>query len=543
MKINSIEPLESRIAPAAVAIDTTHHLATWTDFDGDLVTLKYSSADAPAFAASDNGMGLLVDKITLNAADHSDAAFTLSVKAAGGGDGHIDLGRIDAKGVPLKSWKSPAATIAEIDCGGVGTFVSGTLGAVPYSKFNNTGGDGNSVIDGNVNSFTVLGDVAAAAVFIQSSGKVGAVKIAGSLRGDAPSNLTFSGYVGVTASSLGSLFLGGSIIGGDDSLDGGLQTNQALTGKVTVLGSLVGGSGLASGTLQISGAKTVVIRGDVIGGSGVQSGGVNLANSGIVNIGGSVIGGTKDYSGEINAQSVSSLTIKGSVIGGANTAALNNLPVGAVNITGDLKTFSLGGDLVAGSYGSGNKVSYNGALLVGGNLGSAAIKGSIIGHDGYQAIVMAGGTAPATPGNYNAIGKLTVGGSVSYGYIAAGQTAGLVTPFADRIGTAENPDAGIGSVRVGGDWFHSNLSAGINDASTNGLQSTDTRDMGDAARQAVIGPVAIKGFVLDNPDALGFSGFVAEKIASLTEHGVKVFKSGDAARSLDSHGYVDVAEI
>jgi hypothetical protein len=128
---------------------------------------------------------------------------------------------------------------------------------------------------------------------------------------------------------------------------------------------------------------------------------------------------------------------------------------------------------------------------------------------------------------------------VSFAYIAAGQGQNN-GDFLDRIGVAENPDAGIGSVRVGGDWLHSSLTAGINDANTNGAQSSDTRDMGDAARHAIIGPVAIKGFVLDNPGASGFSGFIAEKIASIAVHGVNVFKTGDAARSLDSHSFVDV---
>jgi hypothetical protein len=542
MKTNSIEPLESRIAPAAVAIDATHHLATWTDFDGDLVTLKYSGAAAPTFGKTDSGAGLLVDKITLAASGD----YTVSVKAAAGGDGHVDLGRIDAEPYELTKWISPAATIAEFDAGHVDKFVSGTLGAVPYTKFNSTGGDGVSKIgvSGNIiSSFTVRGDVASTELLIEAVNSVGTFTVTGSLRGDAPGLATASGSVEITAPNVGTILVGGSIIGGDTSGDGALVVNAGAVLKAVVLGSVIGGSAFDTAHFVVNQCKSAMIGGDVIGGSGELSGRADFKTTGKIIIGGSVIGGTEGDSGVVAAISVVNLAIKGSIIGGANTAAVNNNATGAVIVGNDLKTFLLGGDLVAGSFASGQKLSYNGAVIVGGNLGSATIKGSIIGHDGCQAIVMAGGAQPATPGDCEAIGKLIVGGSVSYGYVAAGQLLDTVSGLSERIGNAENPDAGIGSVRVGGDWFHSSLNAGINDASTNGVQSTDTRFMGDAARQAVIGPVVIKGYVLDNPGAIGVSGFAAEKIASLTAHGIKLFKSGDPAKSLDSHGYVDVAEI
>lgn len=132
MKTHLIELLEPRIAPAAVLINTATKTASWTDWDGDLVTLKYTSAMAPAFSSTDKGAGLLVDKISMAAQAFANSSVTISVKAAGGGDGHIDLGRVDASGVALKSWSSPAATIAEFDCGdganAAGTFVSGAAG-------------------------------------------------------------------------------------------------------------------------------------------------------------------------------------------------------------------------------------------------------------------------------------------------------------------------------------------------------------------------------------------------------------------------------
>lgn len=541
----SIEPLEPRIAPASITINAAAKTATWTDWDGDLVTLKYTSAVAPVFDKTDDGTGLRLDKITLNKTDHTDAAFTLTVKAAGGGDGRIDLGRVDAKSVPLKSWSSPAASIAEFDCGNgnkaIGTFLSAALGAIPYTKFSNTDGNGSCFLSGDVGSFTVRGDIASTSVTLQ--GKIGTVTVTGSLRGDAPDSGQDVGTLAMNADRIDRILIGGSIIGGDEVSEGRLLTNNGPVGKVTVLGDIVGGPGDQTGVFSVNDPKSVLIRGSIIGGEGARSGTAYVDTAGTVTVGGSLLGGAMEKTGVLSAQSIASLTIKGSIVGGSETTASTNLHIGAVDVSGDLKTFVLGGNLVAGTYGSGTEISYNGAVTVDGNLGSAIIKGSIIGHDDAQyAILMAQGAAPAKPGNYNAIGKLTVGGSVSFGYIAAGHETNT-SNFDFRIGTAENPDAGIGSITVGGDWVHSSLSAGINDSANNGVQSSDTRDMGDAARQAVIGPIAIKGYILDHPTAKGYSGFVAEKIASITAHGVKLFKTGDAAKSLDPFGYVDVVEL
>jgi hypothetical protein len=566
-----IEPLEPRIAPASVTITPATKTATWTDWDGDLVTLKYSSADAPTFAKTDKGAGLLVDEITLTAAKHSNADFTLTVKAAAGGDGHVDLGHVDATGVPLKSWKSPAATIAEFDCGdgakAIGTFESATLGAVPVSKFNAANADGECQFEGTVTSLTVRGDVAVTELHVGSgTGKVKAVKITGSLRGDLPG---FSGYVTGVFSPDGACTIGGSILGGENANDGALFTGKTI-GKLTIKGSIVGGSenntGIVFANTGVVGS--VSIGGSIVGGSHEETGYVSLGgkvatfklggsvvgagfqNTGFIRIfdtinsftvGGNVEGGTFERTGVVTLGDAATATIKGSILGGTNTQATGSSPVGAFTAH-SVKTLTVGGDVIAGSYGTGTKLGYNGAILISGNLGTATIKGSVLGHENYHAIIMAGGIAPAAAGNYNAIGKLTIGGDASLAYIAAGHTQND-TAFADRIGTAENPDAGIGSVTVGGNWFHSSLNAGINDMNTSGINDADTRDTGNANRHAVLGPVVIKGLITDNPALLGVSGFAAEKIASITAHGVKVFKTGDAAKSLDSFGYVDVAEI
>ncbi|MGB8168258.1 MAG: hypothetical protein WCF18_12245, partial [Chthoniobacteraceae bacterium] len=247
----SPEPLEPRIAPAAVLINAVAKTATWMDWDGDLVTLKYSSADAPTFATTDKGAGLLVDEITMSAGKHSNADFVLTVKAGASGDGRIDLGHVDATGVPLKSWKSSKATVAEFDCGdgakAIGTFESATLGAVPVAKFNAGNVDGECQFDGSIASLTVHGDVASTELHMGSgTGKVKAVNITGSLRGDLPG---FAGYVTGVFAKDGSFTLGGSIIGGSAGNNGTLSIANDI-GKVTVKGDVVGGTTSSTGYIH-----------------------------------------------------------------------------------------------------------------------------------------------------------------------------------------------------------------------------------------------------------------------------------------------------
>jgi hypothetical protein len=108
-----IEPLESRIAPATLVNPTT---LTYTDIDGDLVTVK-TSAGAFAFANPPNGVGF-TDTFVLTAANaiggqqlqlidlrqgsgFQNANLTVSVVHAGGGDGLAAVGLIYAPGIDL----------------------------------------------------------------------------------------------------------------------------------------------------------------------------------------------------------------------------------------------------------------------------------------------------------------------------------------------------------------------------------------------------------------------------------------------------------
>src|SRR4051794_10954252 len=96
----NIEPLEARIAPASL---------TFTDLDGDLVTISSSKGTRDQlFTATGGGSGLLdhqLQELDLNFTTAFDGA-TISVTAipqAGRGDGFVNVGYINATGRVLGS--------------------------------------------------------------------------------------------------------------------------------------------------------------------------------------------------------------------------------------------------------------------------------------------------------------------------------------------------------------------------------------------------------------------------------------------------------
>lgn len=556
-----------------VTVNAALKTATWIDSDGDFITMKWSSVVPPAFTTENSGAGLIVDRLDLTPANHSNASFTITVKANPGGDGRLEFGRVDATGVPLKSWISPQTNIAEFDCGNgstaiTSTLVMGSLGAIPHSSFLNNNGNGNSTFNGLCGILSIRGDIDAASL---STGAFKSLSILGSVHGDAVGGTAIPGLLQLSTNGSGIVLITGSVIGGDAGLEGLISIGNGLT-SLTIKGSIIGGSAGLTGIVTIGGVSTISsvslggsviggtasgtgellvaptsaivsmnIGGNVIGGGGDTSGVVNAGPLTSFTLGGSLMGGLVQNTGDINLQRAGTVTIKGGIFGGRETNATLNGTIGTLNVAENLRTLVVNGDLVAGTFGAGTQVGYNGAILVGKNLLGATIRGSMIGNIENKAILMAGGAAPTVPADYFAIGRLTVLGSVYEGYIASGHTADFSSATAD-IGNAENPDAGVGPVLVNGDWTHSSLNAGLNDNFSAGIDILDTHSVGDPARTARLAAVIIKGHVLDNPILPGVSGFAATKFASLTVGGVLIFKTGDPNRSLDRYGFVDVFE-
>lgn len=591
LRLASIERLEPRIAPA-VAINVPGKTATWTDWDGDLVTMKWTTAVAPFFTSHDSGAGSIVDLITLSGLAHQNIGLTITVKTAGAGDGFVDLGRLSAAGVAIKSLSGPKATFAEIDAGdgnkGIGALSLYALGVIAPTSFSGAGGDGVSNIPGVFSSFKLTSDFGSGKLALGKVGEAsGSIAIGGNIRGDSPSAAgAVNGLLVFNGSKLSSFTLGGSIIGGNAAYDGAVQFNATVS-TVTIKGSILGGEGHSTGRLEANQIGTFTVAGSLVGSSGITSGTVYGGSVSTFTLGGSIIGGSVDYAGYANfgilgkatvagsihggtayltgmftSNSTKSFTMNGSLYGGTdgNTGVISLGTTGTFALKGGIygneateaatagtvamvrlsgaSTVSILGGIHAGRAAGGTALIYNGALFLEGNTGTVTIKGGVTGNTELKAYVLAQGVA-VNPGDIMAIKSLSITGDVSHATIATGHTSAVGA----AIGNAENPDAGLGSLTVTGNWLHSSLLVGINDVSENGAGNSDTRSASDASRIAKVGTIKITGRVLDDPSAPGFSGFIAEKIAKITVGGATVFKTGDALRYLDKNGYVIVREL
>src|SRR5262245_44352669 len=103
--IPTIEALEARIAPAAV-FSPDGRTATFTDVDGDLVTVKVSKGtlDASNFQFEAKGMGDELKVVKFGGAngefDNADLSIMAAPKA-GVGDGFVNVGWVESTGHPL----------------------------------------------------------------------------------------------------------------------------------------------------------------------------------------------------------------------------------------------------------------------------------------------------------------------------------------------------------------------------------------------------------------------------------------------------------
>ena len=118
---------------------------------------------------------------------------------------------------------------------------------------------------------------------------------------------------------------------------------------------------------------------------------------------------------------------------------------------------TIGGSIIAPTIQNQNLIpfNFNGGISARDDIGTATIKGSLIGNRFNPVLITAFGQANPTATVDLAIGKLTVNGRVEYAQIWAGLDA--VTQGGSIV---ENADAQIGQVVVGGDWIASSLTAG-----------------------------------------------------------------------------------
>ena len=455
-----IEILESRIGPASLS----GNVLTYTDLDGDLVTITFSPSaqltpEAFSFdTAFDTAGPQQLQEVNLATVPGAGGmSIAMKVMTAGAGDGRADIGAIDAHGLDLGKI-SLAGDLGRIMAGS-GELVPAVKSLSAYSMgaagLSSQGGNGSlaSSIVGSVGSIKIVTDVVDAAInlpLVNGRGsKLGLLSIGGDLQGGDTSgsgSITVSGMIakisirgameGGAGDSSGVISAGalGSVAIGDPS---GL-----VRGETPI--ALQGGPGANSGALVAQNSiKTVQVFGSVVG-VGPGSGSISSKSSGIgsVTIHGDLLGGDADQSGVVSADlSIGKVRIDSSLTGGLGSSS------GAIDGSGGIGVISIGHNINGGdSFNSGTITSGRGigSVHVGGDvLGGRGNLSGAIHPDGSLATVQIGGSLTGGAGDQSGIVR---GGSIQRITIAHNLSAGAGL----RSGMVES-DNSIGIIIIGGD--------------------------------------------------------------------------------------------
>ena len=268
----------------------------------------------------------------------------------------------------------------------------------------------------------------------------------------------------------------GDVIGGDGEASGRVVSKTSID-QVVVKGSVFGGDGGRSGAVGALGSLALVrIEGDLLGGFGFKSGGVaSKAQLPSVVIGTTNAGSA--FTGLISSPAIGAVTVNGSIFSRLSApAAIRATTIGSIAVTGDIDGF---------------------------------------GGVGFQT---AGGVSGPTGVEIEArtsIGSITVGGFVN-------RLSVFVGGGFDAVEVPPNPDAQIGTIRVGGTWDAGSVAVGVL-AGSDGIFGTRDDKLpggGDASVFSGIARIVIGG-ALDST-AASASGFIAEQIGALSVNGGSV---------------------
>jgi hypothetical protein len=386
----------------------------------------------------------------------------------------------------------------------------GTLGAVTI---------GGSVLGGGSDAGAIFGDKG-----------IGQVKIGHDLVGDG----AHSGIVDASAGSIAGVTIGGSVVGGSESVSGAIladgnigpvvirgdlragpdvsavktgiisaqigttsDANFASIASITIGGSVIGGGANDNGQIFADGnLGPVKIGGDLRGGSGAGSGEINTVGTlGLLTISGSVIGSSGSGSGSVaTGGRMAGVNIGGSLVGGsANSAGAlhSNVAIGAVSIRGDF---------------IGSPITLAGTITSGGTLGAITIARSVLPGGGGSARISAGNDAMLNLGTNLLIKSVTVAGSATQ-FVVEGTRA----------------DGIIGPVKVGGDWTRGRITSGISPGDSYYGDGNDSASgVGDPDLFSKIASITIGGAVVGTTASGDNFGFVAQEIGALTIAGVKI---------------------
>jgi len=532
-----LEELESRLAPATLLNSST---VTYTDLDGDAASVHLSkgllnTGDVGnvftfnnSFASSGPQQLQLLDLIALVGPPANGLSVTITaVPAAAGSDGLVNVGFIEAAGLNLGT-VTVHGDLGRIDAGGLVALTVHSLGQFGTS----TQGSPSSLesdIFGKLGTLRVATDINGAFVNVEggTAGSIGSVSVGGSLIGGAS---TSSGSIQCTG-TMGQVTIGGDIQGG-----GGFESGEVFAASsqagVKVGGSLIGGSAGNSGTIQCGGTLgPVTIAGNVQGGTVGPSGGVFATTSlAAVTIGGSLLGGTDSQTGIIDCEngSLGEVTIARDVQGGTG------IDSGEITASTTLAGVKVGGALI-GAAGTDS-----GAIFAQGDLGPVTIGAGVLGSSGDASGFIG---ADFAVGNITITGSLVGGSTTSSGVLSCKNgNMGFVKITGDVRG-GSGGDSGfidvngsLAGVSIGGSLIGASLSqSGL-------VHGTGAIEAGGAIGAVVLGHDLIGGSISGSATALTQSGFIeGSRIASLTIGGSVLAGTKSGSGTLFQDGAIQAA--
>lgn len=427
---NSLEQLESRIAPAAgvggsvdfgppTIVDA--HTLTFKELDGDNVTVKFSKGildsddaiekyftfetyggDLAATAEGGWFYGAKLISIDLNQLNAKKfRGLSISVTAEPGesseespriketrGDGHVNVGAIHADGLDLGnvlvdgSLEQITAGDSNANNGGLKSLTLDYLAGYNYS------GEGGyyspvSTIVGAIKSLNIHNDIDAAVLKVIGGKKagIGEAIIGGSLLGSYDD---FGGSIYVSG-SIGKISVGGNLDGSYGKYSGSILADGNI-GSVHIAGAILGGDSYSgySGIVQADGKiGSATVVGDIHGGNGERSGMIHGGLAiGKVEVQGNIFGGEGYAAGRIEtAGKISEVVVGGNIVGG--TADYS----GSIMSTETIKSVTLNGNLEGTNYrGTGSvfsedgidRLSIDGNLIGGGGHGSGSVQAASV---------------------------------------------------------------------------------------------------------------------------------------------------------------------
>lgn len=275
--------------------------------------------------------------------------------------------------------------------------------------------------------------------------------------------------------SLGTLMIGGSIVGGAEQWSGQFVGRRDVD-KIRLGGSVLGGSGADSGMLVANGlVNSLKIGGAIEGGSGENSGSVNLGTLVKGHVEQGMHGGNGHYSGMLKARTIIKLAIDDVVQGGGGNLS-GSIQVGYRGhaVIAGILSLEISGGLLTGPGEESGSVIANGSIEAIRVIGS--VTGEILAERGTLDNVMITGDVAGTaarPARLSGlfIGTVTVEGSVSFGEITTplrmtklsiggSLYASSVIATEGTISKTGEEAIAIGEVTIGGNMEKSQILAG-----------------------------------------------------------------------------------